>query len=196
MLLINLHKMSWVQDHDHRWRVDSGRYTNRANFMQSSVLWSTLRMLLMHFLSTWWHQWNCPCPKALEMNLHQYSNLYTLLPSPPTFSLLPPPSFSLLLPLSPSSFHLRLSLSFLSSSFSPVFPSSLHLSLVPTLQVRVHVVEARKLPGVNLQPVVKVHCGSVIKGTSVQKGTNNPVFDEVLIKWLPHCSDCAVHMQL
>ena len=40
-------------------------------------------------------------------------------------------------------------------------------------------IEARKLPGVNLKPVVKVQCGTVVKGTSVQKGTNNPIFDEV-----------------
>ena len=42
-------------------------------------------------------------------------------------------------------------------------------------------IEARKLPGVNLKPVVKVQCGAVVKGTSVQKGTNNPIFDELLI---------------
>ena len=48
-------------------------------------------------------------------------------------------------------------------------------------------IEARKLPGGNLKPVVKVQCGTVVKGTSVQKGTNNPIFDEVqyvLRKWL------------
>jgi hypothetical protein len=46
-------------------------------------------------------------------------------------------------------------------------------------QVRVHVIEARKLPGGGLNPVVKVACGQQIKGTSSRKGTNNPFFDEV-----------------
>lgn len=46
-------------------------------------------------------------------------------------------------------------------------------------QVRVHVLEARKLVGSGLNPVVKVVCGKDIKETSTQKGTNSPLFDEV-----------------
>ena len=47
------------------------------------------------------------------------------------------------------------------------------------LQVRVHILEARKLIGGGLNPVVKVVCGKEIKETSTQKGTNNPFWDEV-----------------
>ena len=65
-------------------------------------------------------------------------------------------------------------------------PSSFLLLLY--VQIRFHVIEARKLPGGNLKPVVKVQCGAVVKGTSVQKGTNNPIFDEVIAKWLLHSS--------
>ena len=50
---------------------------------------------------------------------------------------------------------------------------------VCSLQVRVHVIEARKLQGGGLNPVVKVACGQQIKGTSSRKGTNSPFFDEV-----------------
>lgn len=48
-------------------------------------------------------------------------------------------------------------------------------------QVRVHVLEARKLVGSGLNPVVKVACGKDIQQTSTQKGTNNPVWDEVSV---------------
>lgn len=48
-------------------------------------------------------------------------------------------------------------------------------------QVRVHVLEARKLVGSNPNPTVKVACGGHIQQTSTQKGTNNPVFDEVSV---------------
>lgn len=52
-------------------------------------------------------------------------------------------------------------------------------------QVRVHVLEARKLVGSGLNPVVKVACGKDIQQTSTQKGTNNPMFDEVSrLPWL------------
>ena len=51
---------------------------------------------------------------------------------------------------------------------------------VSPVQVRVHVIEARKLQGGGLNPVVKVACGQQIKGTSSRKGTNNPFFDEVI----------------
>ena len=47
------------------------------------------------------------------------------------------------------------------------------------LQVQVHILEARKLIGGELNPVVKVVCGKEIKETSAQKGTNNPLWDEV-----------------
>ena len=42
-----------------------------------------------------------------------------------------------------------------------------------------HVLEARKLLGGQLNPIVKVVCGATIKETSSRKGTNNPLFDEV-----------------
>uniref|UniRef100_A0A3B3W1M9 Dysferlin, limb girdle muscular dystrophy 2B (autosomal recessive) n=1 Tax=Poecilia latipinna TaxID=48699 RepID=A0A3B3W1M9_9TELE len=44
-------------------------------------------------------------------------------------------------------------------------------------QVRVRVVEARQLPGVNIKPVVKVAVAGQTKRTRIRKG-NNPVFDE------------------
>ena len=46
-------------------------------------------------------------------------------------------------------------------------------------QVRVHVIEARKLVGSSLNTVVKVACGNDIQQTSTEIGTSNPVFDEV-----------------
>ncbi|KAM6949272.1 LOW QUALITY PROTEIN: dysferlin [Aplochiton taeniatus] len=45
------------------------------------------------------------------------------------------------------------------------------------LQVRVRVIEARQLPGVNIKPVVKVTVGGQTKRTRIRKG-NNPVYDE------------------
>jgi hypothetical protein len=48
-------------------------------------------------------------------------------------------------------------------------------------QVRVHVIEARRLFGNNLKPVVKVTCGQSIKQTSVRKGTNRPYWNETLV---------------
>lgn len=45
-------------------------------------------------------------------------------------------------------------------------------------QVRVRVIEARQLPGINIKPVVKVGVAGQTKRTRIRKG-NNPVFDEV-----------------
>lgn len=45
------------------------------------------------------------------------------------------------------------------------------------LQVRVRVIEARQLPGINVKPVVKVTVAGQTKSTRIRKG-NNPVFDE------------------
>ncbi|KAK5618564.1 hypothetical protein CRENBAI_016486 [Crenichthys baileyi] len=45
------------------------------------------------------------------------------------------------------------------------------------IQVRVRVIEARQLPGVNIKPVVKVAVNGQSKRTRIRKG-NNPVFDE------------------
>ncbi|XP_058480141.1 dysferlin isoform X2 [Solea solea] len=45
------------------------------------------------------------------------------------------------------------------------------------LQVRVRVIEARQLPGINIKPVVKITVGGQTKRTRIRKG-NNPVFDE------------------
>ena len=54
-------------------------------------------------------------------------------------------------------------------------------------QVRVHVLEARKLFGNgSLNPVVKITCGKEIQHTTTQKGTINPIFDEVLSEALIH----------
>ena len=53
------------------------------------------------------------------------------------------------------------------------------LNRLTDFQVRVHVLEARRLVGSCLNPVVKVVCGKEIQQTSTQKGTNNPFFDEV-----------------
>ena len=47
-------------------------------------------------------------------------------------------------------------------------------------QVRVHVLEARRLAGSGLNPVVKIACGKEMQQTSTQKGTNSPYFDEVI----------------
>ena len=48
-------------------------------------------------------------------------------------------------------------------------------------QVRVHVLEARRLSGSGLNPVVKITCGKEIQQTSTQRGTSNPYFDEVSV---------------
>ena len=55
------------------------------------------------------------------------------------------------------------------------------LSNQPTdFQVRVHILEARKLFGNgSINPVVKVTCGKEVQHTSTQKSTINPIFDEV-----------------
>ena len=53
------------------------------------------------------------------------------------------------------------------------------LILCSFFQVRVHVIEGRKLAGVGINPLVKVTCGSEVKGTSSRKGTSSPLFDEV-----------------
>ena len=60
-------------------------------------------------------------------------------------------------------------------------------------QVRVHVLEARRLAGSGLDPVVKIACGKEMQQTSTQRGTNNPYFDEVsmLNKLCVHV-DCDV----
>lgn len=49
-----------------------------------------------------------------------------------------------------------------------------------SVQVRVRVIEARQLPGINIKPVVKVTVAGQSKRTRIRKGTN-PVFDEVNI---------------
>ncbi|XP_055360624.1 dysferlin isoform X3 [Betta splendens] len=46
------------------------------------------------------------------------------------------------------------------------------------LQVRVRVIEARQLPGINIKPVVKVTVAGQTKRTRIRKG-NNPFFDEM-----------------
>jgi hypothetical protein len=48
-------------------------------------------------------------------------------------------------------------------------------------QVRVHVLEARRLAGSALNPVVKIACGKEVQQTSTQRGTTNPYFDEVSV---------------
>lgn len=47
-------------------------------------------------------------------------------------------------------------------------------------QVRIHVLEARRLAGSGLNPVVKIACGKEMQQTSIQRGTNSPYFDEVI----------------
>ena len=49
----------------------------------------------------------------------------------------------------------------------------------PCLQVQVHILEARNLIGGEVNSVVKVLCGEEINHTTIQKGTNNPFWDEV-----------------
>ncbi|NXG88379.1 DYSF protein, partial [Stercorarius parasiticus] len=44
-------------------------------------------------------------------------------------------------------------------------------------QIRVRVIEARQLPGVNIRPVVKVTAAGQTKRTRIRKG-NSPFFDE------------------
>ena len=46
--------------------------------------------------------------------------------------------------------------------------------------MRFHIIEAKKLVGGNLQPVVKVYCGKDVEQTSTQKGSNNPFWDEMV----------------
>ncbi|NWI82290.1 DYSF protein, partial [Dryoscopus gambensis] len=44
-------------------------------------------------------------------------------------------------------------------------------------QIRVRVIEARQLPGINIRPVVKVTVSGQTRRTRIRKG-NSPVFDE------------------
>jgi len=44
----------------------------------------------------------------------------------------------------------------------------------------VHVLEARQLVGGNVNPTVRVVCGNSAKETSLQKGTNNPFWNEMM----------------
>ncbi|NWQ72155.1 DYSF protein, partial [Neopipo cinnamomea] len=44
-------------------------------------------------------------------------------------------------------------------------------------QIRVRVIQARQLPGINIRPVVKVTAAGHTKRTRIRKG-NSPVFDE------------------
>lgn len=46
-------------------------------------------------------------------------------------------------------------------------------------QVRVHVIEARKLIGGQLNATVKIVCGGDIKESATKKGSNNPFWDQV-----------------
>ena len=47
-------------------------------------------------------------------------------------------------------------------------------------QVRVNIHEGRKLAGSGINPATKVLCGGEVKETSVQKGTNDPDFNDVI----------------
>ena len=51
------------------------------------------------------------------------------------------------------------------------------------LQLRFHIIEARKLLGENLKPTVKVVIGEEAKSTRVAMGTQNPIWNEV-------CTEC------
>uniref|UniRef100_A0A8C5CEE7 C2 domain-containing protein n=1 Tax=Gadus morhua TaxID=8049 RepID=A0A8C5CEE7_GADMO len=62
-------------------------------------------------------------------------------------------------------------------SFRASLPVHLNDKLL-LLQVRVRIIEGRQLPGINIQPVVKVTVAGQTKRTCIRKG-NNPVFDEV-----------------
>ena len=46
-------------------------------------------------------------------------------------------------------------------------------------QVRVHVIEARKLIGGQLNAIVKIVCGGDIKDSAPKKGSNSPFWDQV-----------------
>ena len=48
-----------------------------------------------------------------------------------------------------------------------------------------HILEARQLVGGNVNPTVKILCGNSVKETSLQKGTNNPFWNEVCVpNWI------------
>ncbi|KAL5474945.1 hypothetical protein EMCRGX_G026978 [Ephydatia muelleri] len=48
-------------------------------------------------------------------------------------------------------------------------------------QIRIHIIEARKLEGEFVRALVKVAVGNVVKETSTKCGTNNPFWDETLV---------------
>ncbi|XP_074595836.1 ferlin family C2 domain-containing myoferlin misfire [Brevipalpus obovatus] len=48
-------------------------------------------------------------------------------------------------------------------------------------EVAIRVIEARQLPGLDLNAMVRLKIGSIKKNTSVQKSTNNPYFDEYFV---------------
>ena len=58
-------------------------------------------------------------------------------------------------------------------------------------------IEARKLVGAELNPVVKVSCGNQVKWTKPCKGTKNPIFDEVYLKEdICHVTFCNIDFYL
>ena len=80
------------------------------------------------------------------------------------------------------SLSLSLSFPFLSLSLSSLFPLSLSLPFPLSFsQVRIHVIEARRLEGIDIVSLVKVSCGDKFHKTPSKSGTASPVFDQVSI---------------
>lgn len=68
-------------------------------------------------------------------------------------------------------------------------------------QVCVTIIEARQLPGLNMDPVVCIQIGDQKKYTSVKESTNCPYYNEVSLKFLVYYSnsigfDAVVEMLL
>lgn len=51
-------------------------------------------------------------------------------------------------------------------------------------QVCVTIIEARQLPGLNMDPVVCIQIGDQKKYTSVKESTNCPYYNEVLLRYI------------
>ena len=65
---------------------------------------------------------------------------------------------------------------------SATFSNIANMPNKPTdFQLRIHIIEARKLEGEFVRALVKVAIGNVVKETSTKYGTNNPFWNETLV---------------
>uniref|UniRef100_A0A8C3E589 Dysferlin n=1 Tax=Corvus moneduloides TaxID=1196302 RepID=A0A8C3E589_CORMO len=114
--------------------------------------------------------WDDPGDSHPGDSLSSILSQILLIPCPPSHGMIPmipcPQSQILVIPYDPGDSHPGDSL------FS-----------IPS-QIRVRVIEARQLPGINIRPVVKVTVSGQTRRTRIRKG-NSPVFDELKHSRIP-----------